>query len=219
LINLPSSKLPVENINKQQLQTLINQATLMVADGNGPKVLETTQHTIIKLFRRKHWLSSAMFVPYAVRFVNNAFRIKKLNIPTVTPLSIKHCKTSCIHVVEYKRLQGKLLQREFEQKQESQLFVETAHFIANLHYKGIYFRSLHFGNIIVTDDDLGLIDVADMKIYPKPLGTSLRKRNFQHFLRYQQDRMLLKTYGMERFNSEYSAHLNSMISRNRFRQP
>lgn len=210
-MNLPPHKLPVENISLQQLQALINQATLMVADGNGPKVLETPQHTIIKLFRRKRRFSSALFSPYALRFVNNAFRIKELNIPTVTPLSIRHCRASRIHVVEYERLNGRLLRGELEQNRQPRLFMKTAQFIADLHYKGIYFRSLHFENIVVTDDGLGLIDVADMKIYLKPLAASLRKRNFQHFLRYPQDKKLLSAYGMERFNNEYDTHLSSLI--------
>ncbi len=212
MISRSPNKLPVENISWQQLKDLTDQARLMVADGAGLKVLETPQSTIIKLFRRKRWFSSAMFAPYAVRFVNNALRIKELDIPTITPLSIRHCKTSRIHVVEYVRLRGRLLRGELEQNREPQLFVKTAQFIADLHYKGIYFRSLHFENIVVADDGLGLIDVADMKIYPEPLSTSLRKRNFQHFLRYPQDRRLLNAYGMEHFNNQYDTHLKSLIN-------
>ena len=212
MISLSYSRLPVEDINRQQLQDLVEQGRLMVADGADPKVLELPQGTIIKLFRRKRWFSSAMFAPYAVRFVNNAFRLKELEIPAITPLSIKYCKVCRIHVVEYEKLHGKPLRRELAQNRESHLFTKTAQFIAGLHYKGIYFRSLHFENIVVGDSSLGLIDVADMKTYSKPLGAALRKRNFQHFLRYPQDRALLGAYGMERFNTEYSTHLNLLMN-------
>src|SRR5471032_3350272 len=57
--------------------------------------------------------------------------------------------------------------------------------IRSLHLSGIYFRSLHLGNIVVTPDDkLGLIDVADMRFLRAPLSERLKRRNLQHFAGY-----------------------------------
>lgn len=40
-------------------------------------------------------------------------------------------------------------------------------FIADLHDNGIYFRGLHWGNVILMPDNrFGLIDIAEMSIYP-----------------------------------------------------
>ncbi|MGO4610372.1 lipopolysaccharide kinase InaA family protein, partial [Variovorax sp. 2RAF20] len=65
-------------------------------------------------------------------------------------------------------------------------------FMAQLHEQGVYFRSLHLGNVLVLDDgEFGLIDLADMRIYPSSLSLSLRKRNLRHMQRYAVDRRWL----------------------------
>ena len=51
------------------------------------------------------------------------------------------------------------------------------------------------------------IDIADMKIYPGALSASLRKRNFDHFLRYPADAELISRFGRERFESIYTQAL------------
>ena len=64
--------------------------------------------------------------------------------------------------------------------------------IRRLHGAGIYFRSLHLGNVLVLEDgEFGLIDVADMRIYPSSLSLSLRQRNLRHMQRYTVDRRWL----------------------------
>ncbi len=65
-------------------------------------------------------------------------------------------------------------------------------FMATLHERGIYFRSAHLGNIVLTPEhQLGLIDIADMRVYRRPLRKTLRLRNFKHMVRYPQDRQWL----------------------------
>ena len=64
--------------------------------------------------------------------------------------------------------------------------------IARLHERGVYFRSLHLGNVVQTPQgELGLIDIADMKTQRRALGRTQRKRNFAHMLRYAEDRQWL----------------------------
>ena len=65
-------------------------------------------------------------------------------------------------------------------------------FLAQLHDKKVYFRSLHLGNVLLMDDgEFALIDIADMRIYPSPLRNALRQRNLRHMQRYPEDRRWL----------------------------
>ena len=81
---------------------------------------------------------------------------------------------------------------------------ELAEFVARLHHKGIYFRSLHLGNILRhPEGELMLIDVADLRflwLLMSPLG---RARNFRHLFRYPQDLAIIRHYGLKRFLARY----------------
>lgn len=69
-------------------------------------------------------------------------------------------------------------------------------FVTGLHQKGIYFRSLHLGNIVrMTSGQLGLIDVADMTLKRRALGQMARRRNMKHMLRYAEDASWLELVG------------------------
>jgi hypothetical protein len=78
-------------------------------------------------------------------------------------------------------------------------------FFAELHDKGVFFRSIHLNNVIVSDDlnTLGLIDLADMKISSKSLSRPMRLRNFKHLTRYKADQESIKTFGLDRFIDIY----------------
>ena len=82
---------------------------------------------------------------------------------------------------------------------------QFAAFFAELHDKGILFRSIHLNNIIVPDSvgALGLIDIADMKVFNKGLSFSQRMRNLRHLTRYKDDRHSIKVFGVERFVDIY----------------
>ena len=202
------SKLPIQPITAEAFDLYVAEAELIVADLMGPKVMRLGNGNIIKLFRRKRWLSSAMFAPYAVRFVNNAFKLKTLGIPTITPIALSHCSQRQIHVVEYQPLPGELLRSQLKASHDGELFKLTAQFIAKLHLKGIYFRSLHFENIVLHKGKLGLIDIADMKIYNQPLSEPLRQRNFQHFMRYPADAELINGFGISKFEALYRKNVS-----------
>ncbi|MCW8964080.1 MAG: hypothetical protein OQL16_09800, partial [Gammaproteobacteria bacterium] len=149
------SILPIQTITAEVFDQRIASAELIVADRIGPKVMHLDNGNIIKLFRRKRAISSALFAPYAVRFSNNAFRLKELDIPTITPIGIQHCPQRKTHIVEYQPLPGELLRGLLQKDGSEALFQQTAEFIAELHNKGIYFRSLHFENIVYHDGRLG----------------------------------------------------------------
>jgi hypothetical protein len=53
-----------------------------------------------------------------------------------------------------------------------------ATFAADVHRRGVYFRGLHLGNIIVRPDgQLALLDVSDIRFLDRPLPLRMRVRN------------------------------------------
>lgn len=195
----------MEKINQQQYQALIKGALLLEEDAFGVKVLDTRQGEIIKLFRRKRFFSTALLKPYAVRFVDNAQQLDALGIPTVKINRLLWCHSIKRHLVVYQRLDGLLLRDVLSDStlNSDALFRQFGSFIAKLHNKGVYFRSAHLKNILVCPNgEFALIDISDMQIKKKALKLALRIRNFQHILRYQTDKDLLKKH-TEPFFSAY----------------
>lgn len=195
----------MEKISYEQYLQLIDGAQVIEKDGAGIKVLDTQQGEIIKLFRRKRFFSTALLKPYAVRFVDNAQQLDTLGIPTVKINRLLWCHSIKRHIVVYQRLDGLLLRDVLSDStlNSDALFRQFGSFIAKLHNKGVYFRSAHLKNILVCPNgDFALIDISDMQIKKKALKLALRIRNFQHILRYQTDKDLLKKH-TEPFLSAY----------------
>lgn len=190
----------------EQYQTLREGAEVLAADGHGDKVLKLSSGHIIKLFRRKRLFSSALIYPYGKRFANNVKQLAQLKIPTVSELSLFRIPAISRIAVKYKPLPGNSLDDEIRQGDFNEKRIrQFAAFLAKLHQQGVYFRSIHLGNVIITpEDQLGLIDVSDMKIYRRSLPASLCARNMRHFCRYPehvtalfpaaQKDLFLKTY-------------------------
>ncbi len=162
-------------------------AKILEADSYGPKVYLLADGNILKLFRRKRLFSSALFRPYSKRFIDNVAQLQKRGIPTLTVLDFFQLAAPGMTAVLYRPLPGQTLrqissQEGFDWQQNLGPLVAL---IRRLHDAGVYFRSLHLGNIVVTpDNELGLIDVADMRFLRAPLNPALARRNLQHFARY-----------------------------------
>ncbi|TNE84073.1 MAG: toluene tolerance protein [Gammaproteobacteria bacterium] len=180
----------MKKLSKDEYATLRDGATVIEADAYGDKVLFLADGTYLKLFRVKRLISTARFYPYSKRFVKNAARLADKDIPTVTVIGTYKISSVGRTAVRYYPLTGKSLRKLGNL--DIVIASKLGNFIRELHDKGIYFRSLHLGNIIITQENrLGLIDLADMKIYKHPLTDKLRLRNFQHCARYQEDKLLL----------------------------
>ena len=188
----------MENVSAQAYAELIRSCKVLEKDAHGEKVLLADDGQIVKIFRRKRLLSSAMFFPYVRRFASNAKRLQQRNIPTITILKLGHCPQPKRDLVWYQPIAGETL-RDHCQTAKIELIIEPlAQFVAELHHKGILFRSLHWGNIIVSADlTLGLIDIADIRFYRRPLTLIQRQRNFHHMLRYAIDREIFAKYADE----------------------
>lgn len=183
----------MQAIDHSTYEALRKGAHVLEADGSGDKVLRLTDGKMLKLFRRKRLLSSALFFPYAQRFADNTRALKQRGIlcPTVVAVyRIPSIQRDCVY---YSPLEGTTVRQLQNSTAEADaLRFQLGGFIAHLHEKGVYFRSLHFGNVVLTPEKtLGLIDIADLRCQKRAMSSSKRLRNFAHLLRYKEDRQWL----------------------------
>jgi tRNA A-37 threonylcarbamoyl transferase component Bud32 len=182
----------MKTLDRTQYLDLRVDAQVIEADGQGDKVLSLADGSMLKLFRRKRLLSSALWAPYALRFAENcqALLARNIDCPTVRQVyRIPSIKRDAVH---YDPLPGRTLRQLLATDNDRNLRCMLGEFIAQLHARGVYFRSAHLGNIVLTPQrTLGLIDIADLRAQNRPLGKGLCLRNFKHMLRYRQDRQWL----------------------------
>ncbi len=206
-------------------------ACVIERDPRGIKVLQLPNGDYLKVFRLRHRFSWARFQGYAQRFSKNARKLAEAGIPTVHviqcyevkndrlldyPLSLNlhtvntqsAASTSHTYVVHYAPLVGVTLKTLLDQqKLPVGLVKQLGAFIAELHEKGIHFRSLHLGNIVLTPEGkMGLIDIADMKIYPWSLWFSTRLRSFRHLTRYARMNVPFGQSNWMQLIESYGAH-------------
>lgn len=192
-------------LSKPEFDQLADGTRELERDAFGVKVLLRPDDRIIKLFRIKRLLSLATIYPYSLRFRRNAQRLQQRGIRTVTVEQVFYCHAIRRHGVVYPLLQGDTL-ADLLQSQSAgpNLLEQLAGYIALLHDKGIYFRSLHLGNVLLlSDGELGLIDVADMRFFRRALTVGERRRNFRHLFRRKEHRDLFIHFGEERFLDRY----------------
>ena len=183
-MNKPAS-LPLQKLSRAELESLSAGGEILEADGLGPKVYRLNNGLILKIFRQRRLFSSATLFPYASRFIRNAQRLEAFGIPTLRPLQYFDLPEKRTTAVLYSPLPGTTIAQLVRNGEVDEAAIrEIACFIRMLHDTGIYFRSLHIGNIVRTPENrLGLIDVADMSFRRRPLSRTLVERNFQHFKR------------------------------------
>ncbi|MFK3798085.1 toluene tolerance protein [Pseudomonas sp. NPDC088444] len=178
-------------LTQSDFQALRKDAQVLEADAFGDKVLRLSDGNFMKLFRRKRLISSAALFPYARRFARNALALKRRGIACPEILETYRVADIARDVVHYQPLPGQTLRQLIKEPahfDDKHLIYRFGHFVAHLHNEGIYFRSLHLGNVVMTpDNELGLIDIADMRVYRRPLRKTVRLRNFKHMLRYKDD--------------------------------
>lgn len=163
-------------------------ATVIEADSFGEKVLLLVDGSMLKLFRRKRLLSSAAWYPYAERFADNASALRQRGIPVPEVIDVFRIPSIGRDAVHYHPLPGRTLRQlrrdGLDPSREARLKDAFTHLLVELHEKGVYFRSLHLGNVVCTPDGrLGLIDIADARMSRRPLRRHQRIRNLQRLLK------------------------------------
>jgi len=186
----------MQTVTQSEFEALIRGAKLIERDRHGPKVYETLDGKVIKLLRVKRWLSSNLLCPYAIRFKRNAGSLAVLGIPSLRVERVGHVPHIKRQMVIYPWLPGSPLRhalRDSPAQEAARLMRQAGSTIAKIHEKGVYFRSIHFGNLLIHDDETGisLIDILDLAVLRKPLGFRRRLRNFCHMIRYEEDRASL----------------------------
>lgn len=159
-------------------------------DGHGDKVIILADGTFLKLFRRKRLITSAAIWPYAQRFADNAAKLKQLGIPCPDIISVYRIPSIERDAVHYHPLPGLTLRqlRDGEGEYPEDIREQFWAFVDRVHDLGIYFRSMHLGNVVLTPEgELGLIDISDLKIYTRSLSKRLRARNFLHIYKDPKD--------------------------------
>ncbi|MCY1259498.1 hypothetical protein D3C76_709230 [compost metagenome] len=173
-------------LSPQELQALSHASQCLERDANGPKVLRLADQDILKLFYPRKGLSLSRLFPAAMKFIRNARRLHRLGIPTVTVKQAWRLDGGVLAVL-YQPVPGDSLRQLIDQDPaaEARLRPALASFIDHLHDRGVYFRSLHLGNIIRQPDGrFALIDISDMRFLRGPLRSALVRRNRAHFEHY-----------------------------------
>jgi len=146
------------------------------------------------VFRIKHTISMARFFSPALQFCRNTEQLKQLGVDTLTPVFLYHLTHKNCWAVRYRPLEGETLRGLLKKNPlPENTIADLGAYIAQLHNKGIYFRSLHPGNVVLQPNGkLGLIDVLDcgFRWFGRPLNTWQRHRNLQHFFRYEDGKMI-----------------------------
>lgn len=190
-ISLRQKDPPSRTLTPGQVRQLLQTARIIEEDGHGVKVAELADGTYLKLFRRKRMLSTALWAPPSRRFAANAKQLQSLGIMAPTVEGFVRIPASKLDGVLYRPLPGDTLRSHWRCLDDAEREVDIQQFgafLGHLHQLGVYFRSLHLGNVLKQPDGrLGLIDISDMTIARYPLLRWKRHRNLTHMLRYRED--------------------------------
>ena len=183
----------MKHIEHQAYLALKAGAEVLEADAHGETVLRLSDGTILKLFRRKRFFTSAALYPYALRFARNAERLRDKQIPVPRVIATARIPSIERDAVHYQALEGvtlrQLLRQGIAPEIEPAMKKSFTEFIVHLHAQGIYFRSLHLGNVVLTPQgSFGLIDFSDLRLLPCSLPLFMRRRNIQRMLGIAGDR-------------------------------
>ena len=183
----------IHPLSRDQLDTLCQQGQVIEQDRHGIKVLHLADDRFLKFFRRKRWLNRDLLAPAAVRFARHAVQLERLGISTLRVESLHRIPGEPHSVAIYQPLPGRTLRQVLASGEATpQLMYRIGTFLALLHRHGVYFRSVHPGNIVITPtQQFGLIDLLDMKVRPWSMSRWARRRNWLHFLRTPQDQAWL----------------------------
>ena len=187
-------KLAWQTLDAVGWQQWLGACELVEQDSFGPKVLRCANGDYIKIFRIKRRASLARLRNPAVRFCRNADKLRALGIATLLPQGLYRIPHLQRWAVRYAPLAGDTVRSLLQQGIFSAAQVaQLGAYIAQLHREGIYFRSLHPGNVVLCPDGgFGLIDVLDCRFraFGRPLTAAQRERNFRHFFRYDDGKLI-----------------------------
>jgi hypothetical protein len=191
----------IRRIHADEFARIIDGATVLAGD---PKisagVARRPDRRIVKIFRARGLLSSNTWRPYAVRFASNARELARRGVTTVTVDDVFRIRGSRRDAAIYRPVEGhtlrSVLTRTAAPIEVAEMVERYIDLLADLHHRGVFFRSLHFDNVVATADGrAAVIDVSDVRFRSRPLSAVLRARNFKPPLRYDEDRTAIERFG------------------------
>jgi hypothetical protein len=196
---------PPRLLSQAGFVALVAGAERLVRDRSGDKVLRLADRRILKLFRIKRLVSFSLLWPPALRFRRNGRRLARLGIVAPQVERVFFCPATRRYGVIYPEIVGtSLAQALRERPEDDPTWQRAVAFIAELHAKGVYFRSLHPDNLLLLPDGgCGLIDVADLRLCRRPLSLSQRARNLGHLMRREEHLRLAEDIGLPRLLGHY----------------
>jgi O-antigen ligase/tRNA A-37 threonylcarbamoyl transferase component Bud32 len=208
---------PVKRLQAQALDTLTRNAHVIEEDGLGPKVLRLDDGSFLKIFRCRSWYTSGGFNPYSERFAVNSLQLSAMGITTPEILGLYQLPDNS-GAVRYQPLPGQTVRQQLQATDSAEarnaLMKRFGRFMGQLHEQGVYFRSLHLANVLVLENgEFGLIDLADLRIYPSALPATLRQRNLRHMQRYAEDRAWLFEEHVEALLQGYGEAASSTLAK------
>jgi len=184
-----------QTLSPAQLSALLQNAHTIEADGHGLKVARLPDGDFVKLYRRKRLFSRVLWSPPAKRFADHAARLRALGFVTPEVVAWWRIANRPLTAVRYRPLPGETLRQRWPGLNDAERESEVARFgalLGQLHQSGVYFRSVHLGNVVrLPDGEFGLIDLSDMRIGKRALSSAKRQRNLRHILRYREDAVWL----------------------------
>ncbi len=196
-------------ISAEQHKELVAGAKVLEEQSFGVKVWLLPDQRIVKVFRLKRVLSSGRLYPYNARFANNARRLQARGVAAPNVLETYYCPEIQRHGVVYDLLEGETFFDLLSRAEDEAPFRTLARFLGELHEKGIYFRSVHPGNVLLREDgSMGLIDIQDIRFWPWQLGKKTRARNFRHLYNSDGCSLAMREFGFERFVDLYLQELS-----------
>lgn len=185
----------MHKLDHQNYLKLRENCKVIEQDGFGDKVMILQDGSFLKLFRRKRLISSAAIWPYAQRFADNAKKLEELGIPCPKIIQVYRIPSIERDAVHYYPLPGTTLRDLYRGDLEypADLRERFLKFVEHIQDLGVYFRSFHLGNVVLTpENELGLIDISDMRIRRTALSKSLKARNWTHIRKDSEDWQWLK---------------------------
>lgn len=196
----------MQTIAAGQIESWLAEGRVLEKDGRGPKVVALADGRFLKIFHTRRHPLLARLQPAARRFARNTRRLNALGIPAPTVSELFWIdRSKGLSACLYEPLPGQSIEQMLRADPTcaAQLLEPLANFIRDLHRQGIYFRSLHLGNILLLPEGtFGLIDVLDLRFKHAPLGAWLVKRNLRHLDSYLR-RSPLQGFSMEELRARY----------------
>ena len=129
---------------------------------------------LTKIWHRRQLFTSDRVIPYHHRFRRALEALRALDVRVPRYRCHGHVVGGRARFVVYEPLPGLPLRSDYGAVR----IPDLAELVSSLHARGVFFRGLHLGNVILgPDGSLGLIDVQDIRFFRRPLGRRRRERN------------------------------------------